>query len=236
MTDPRCLLLDMDGTLIDSTYHHAVAWQRALAEVHVEVPLWRVHRAIGMGGDKLVSSVAGQAVEQRLGDHLRERWQHHYELLLPEVRPLPGARELVRLALGRGDKVAIASSGEESLTEAAVDILGFSMDDFDVVTTSGDVEASKPDAELFQVALDRLGGGRALVVGDTTYDVTAAARAGLPCVVTRTGGFGVDELRAAGAARVVEELTELLHLPEASWDALYAAPVPPVSDVRPGQG
>ncbi|MCH8612634.1 HAD family hydrolase [Arsenicicoccus dermatophilus] len=235
MSADRCLLLDVDGTLIDSTYHHGLAWLRAFAEVGIHPPLWRVHRAIGMGGDQLVTSVAGAAAEERLGDHLRERWQHHYQLMLPEIRPLPGAVELVRMLLGRGDAVAIASSGEESLTEAALSILGFCADDFAAVTSAGDADASKPEPDIFRIAHERAGGGRGLVIGDTTYDVTAAARADLPCVVTRTGGFGVDELRASGAALVVEELPELLHLPDARWDALLAAPVPDAPDVRPGQ-
>lgn len=236
MTTRDGLLLDMDGTLIDSTYHHAIAWERAFDEVGRHAPLWRVHRAIGMGGDQLVASIFGQGVEDALGDRLRERWQVHYERMLPEVQPLPGARELVLMAKADGLAVAVASSGEQSLTEKAIDILGLSVDDFDAVTSSADADASKPEPDIFAVARDRVGLDRGLVLGDTTYDVTAAARAGLPCVVTRTGGFGVDELRASGAALVVDELTALLHLPRARWDALLDTPAPTVPDVRPGQG
>ncbi len=118
------VLLDVDGTLVDTTYHHALAWARAFRSLDVDVALWEVHRAIGMGGDKLVAAVAGDEVEQRHGDELRQRWQEEYEPLRAEVRPLPGATELVRLLKDRGFRVALASSGKPEHTDQAVELLG----------------------------------------------------------------------------------------------------------------
>lgn len=235
MTDRYAVLLDIDGTLLDSTYHHALAWQRAFRDLGQDAPFWRIHRAIGMGGDKLVASVLGDAVEDRLGDRLRDTWESHYEKIKREMLPLPGAVELVRMLQASGAAVALASSGEKHMAEFAMDQLGLTEDDFATVTSSADADESKPSPDIFAAALRDTGCERGIVIGDTTYDITAAARAGMPCIAVRSGGFSAAELRSAGAVRVVDELTELLHLPVGEWERLAATPAPEPRDIRPGQ-
>ncbi len=113
MTDSEnaAILFDIDGTLVDSTYHHAIAWQRAFDRHDVTIPLWRIHRTIGMGGDKLVAEVAGEEVEERLGDDLRDVWREEYVAIKGEVAPLPGAAELIHALVKAGYRVALASLG-----------------------------------------------------------------------------------------------------------------------------
>jgi len=218
------VLFDVDGTLVDSTYHHAVAWHRAFRGLGVDVPIWQVHRAIGMGGDRLVAHVAGEGVEERLGDALRAAWRREYEPLRDEIASLPQAHELLELLKGQGFRLALASSGQPDHTEQAVGLLAASAL-LDAVTTSEDAEESKPEPDILRTALDAAGGSRAVVVGDSPYDVQAAARLGAPCIAVRTGGFGADELTGAGAVLVVESVADLLH---ADWSALaVAAPPPP---------
>ncbi len=207
--DTPVVLLDIDGTLVDSTYHHAIAWHRAFGAHHVEVPLWRIHRTIGMGGDKLVTEVAGDAVEAVHGDDLRARWEEEYAALLDEVSPLPGARDLVLDLHQRGLAVVLASSGAERFSHEAVRLLDVG-DEVAAVTSSSDAEESKPDADILTVALDRVSGERAVVVGDTPFDVEAAARIGLACVAVLTGGYARAELEEAGAALVVEAAADLV--------------------------
>ncbi|HET7304787.1 MAG TPA: HAD family hydrolase [Segeticoccus sp.] len=210
------VLLDVDGTLVDSTYHHAIAWHRAFRDEGIELPMWRVHRAIGMGGDRLVGTLAGDDVEERLGDSLRAAWQREYEPLRAEVEPLPGAHELVARLKDRGFIVALGSSGKPDHTRQAVELAGVG-DLVDAVTTADDVGSSKPAPDILQVALQRAGGSSGIVVGDSTYDVTSAARMGAPCVAIRTGGFGVDELEGTGAVLVADGLEDLC---DADWEQI----------------
>jgi len=222
MTDPDTVLLDVDGTLVDSTYHHALAWHRAFASHDVRQPVWRIHRAIGMGGDRLVAAVAGDDVEDRLGDALREAWEAAYEPLRREVRTLPGAADLVRTLKEEGFRVALASSGKPEHTEQAVEMLGVE-DLLDAVTTSEDADSSKPAPDIFRIALQMAGGTAAVVVGDSVHDIDAAKGLGAPCVAVRTGGFGVAELEEAGAVLVVDGPGDLLR---ADWRALGRRPAP----------
>ncbi|ROR92977.1 HAD family hydrolase [Nocardioides aurantiacus] len=215
-------MFDVDGTLVDSTYHHAVAWQRAFDRHELHFPLWRIHPTVGMGGDKLVGEVAGDAVEERLGDDLREAWQEEYAELEAEVDPLPGARDLVRALAADGWRVALASSGEPQFAEKALASLGV-RDDVAVLVTNDDVEASKPEPDLLEVTLSRLGVARAVMVGDTPYDVQAATAAGLACVALRSGGFGEAELTEAGAVHVAGTPADLLDL---DWEQ-HLRPVAP---------
>ena len=212
------VIFDVDGTLVDSTYHHALAWHRAFKECSVDVPLWRVHRAVGMGGDRLVSAVAGEQVEQEHGDRLRELWEAGYDELLPEVDPLPGAADLVLHLHEQGFVLAVGSSGKPKYTDAALDSVGV-RDLFAAVTTSEDAQESKPAADILRAALEAAGGSRAVVVGDTPYDVEAAASLGAACVTVRTGGFGAEELEAAGAAHVADGLEDLV---DSDWAAFVA--------------
>jgi len=209
MDQPDTVLLDVDGTLVDSTYHHALAWHRAFAAHDLHQPMWRVHRSIGMGGDRLVSEVAGDDVEDRLGDELRKAWATEYDKLVEEVIPLPGAGDLVRSLKDKGFLVALASSGPPEHTERAADLLGVK-DLLDAITSSADVDTSKPAPDILDVALRKCGGTSAIVVGDSVYDVEAARRLSAPCVAVRTGGFGVAELEEAGAVLVVDGPGDLL--------------------------
>jgi len=209
MDQPDTVLLDVDGTLVDSTYHHALAWHRDFAAHDLHQPMWRVHRSIGMGGDRLVSEVAGDDVEDRLGDELRKAWATEYDKLVEEVIPLPGAGDLVRSLKDKGFLVALASSGPPEHTERAADLLGVK-DLLDAITSSADVDTSKPAPDILDVALRKCGGTSAIVVGDSVYDVEAARRLPAPCVAVRTGGFGVAELEEAGAVLVVDGPGDLL--------------------------
>ena len=203
-------LFDIDGTLVDSTYHHALAWHRAFTRVGELPALWRIHRSVGMGGDKLVAAAAGQDVEERHGDDLRDAWREEYAKIRAEVRPLPGAADLVRALSDDGIRIALASSGDPEFAREAVDLLGIG-DVVEVLTTAEDVDGSKPEPDLVAVTLDRLGGvERAVFVGDTPYDVQAAGRAGMGCIALLTGGFGSAELTGAGATRVAESPAELI--------------------------
>lgn len=215
------VLLDIDGTLVDSTYHHAVAWHRAFTRQGMQVPMWRVHRTIGMGGDKLVGVVAGDEAEEKHGDALREAWKEEYSELVAEVEPLPGASDLVRQLDEAGYVVALASSGEKPFAEAAVEDLGIG-DQVAALTTTSDAENSKPDADLLTATLQQIDDAqRAILVGDTPYDVESAGRIGLGCVGLLTGGFSRAELEEAGAVLVVEDLTELR---DWDWSSHLRAP------------
>jgi HAD superfamily hydrolase (TIGR01549 family) len=210
------ILFDIDGTLVDSTYHHALAWHRAFTRYDVDVPMWRVHRTIGMGGDKLVAEVAGADVEEEHGDDLRAAWSEEYAQVETEVDPLAGASDLVRRLADDGYVVALASSGEKEFSENAVKLLDIA-DQVETLVTSADVEDSKPEPDLIGVTLDKVKPQRAVFVGDTPYDVEAAARGGLGCVAVLTGGFSKAELEEAGASLVVSSLTELA---DVDWSTL----------------
>jgi HAD superfamily hydrolase (TIGR01549 family) len=215
------VLFDVDGTLVDSTYHHAVAWHRAFTRQGMQVPMWRVHRTIGMGGDKLVAVVAGDEAEEECGDVLRDAWKEEYGELIAEVEPLPGAADLVRDLADAGYAVALASSGEKPFADAAVEDLGIG-EQVAALTTTSDAENSKPDADILVATLDTVEDARrAILVGDTPYDVASATRIGIGCVAVLTGGFSRAELEEAGAVAVVEDLTELASF---DWSAHLREP------------
>ena len=203
------VLLDVDGTLIDSTYQHTLAWHRAFADHDLTIPMWRLHRAIGLGGDRLVAAVAGNEVESRFGDALRDGWKEQYGELLPEVGAFDRATELITELHRRGWLLGLASSGKPDHTRVAIDLLGGD-GPLGGWTSADDAEDSKPAPDILQAALDQVGGHAAICVGDSTYDVQAAAAAGWKCICLRTGGFGVAELYDAGAAQVFADVAELL--------------------------
>ena len=205
----RAAILDVDGTLVDTNYHHALAWYRAFRGAGIVVPLWRLHRHVGMGGDKFVAAVAGNGVEERLGEWLREAWEREFDDLLPEVEPLAGAAELVAEIRRRGSTVVLASSSIEKHLDAFLDKLGL-RDTVDAWTTKDDVEASKPDPDLVRAALEKAGSDDAVMLGDTPWDVESARRAGVQTVCVLTGGFSAAELEHAGAAAVFESLEDLV--------------------------
>jgi len=195
------LLLDIDGTLVDSAYFHVIAWQRSLRASGLDAPAFRIHRLIGMGGDQLVAALLGDAVEEEHGDALRHGWTEAYKPLLGEVRALPGAAELVERAESGGWRVVFASSSPGEHLERYLELIGAS-DLRDRATTSEDVEETKPAPDVIEVALERAGTRRAVLVGDATHDVRAAAKAGIATACLLTGGYGEAELTEAGA-RVV---------------------------------
>jgi HAD superfamily hydrolase (TIGR01509 family) len=201
-------ILDIDGTLVDSNYQHTLAWYRALRQHGHVAPMWRIHRHIGMGGDQLVSSLCGDEVEERDGDDIRAAEKALYMSMIEEVEPLEGARDLL-LDLKRLDRrVVLASSAKPDEIEHYLDLLdarGLA----DAWTSSGDVEATKPAPDLVEAALDRIGGGPAVMVGDSTWDCEAAKRAGVETLAVLTGGFSEQELRDAGASAVYDSIEDL---------------------------
>ncbi|MEO9330455.1 HAD family hydrolase [Gordonia aurantiaca] len=203
------VLLDVDGTLVDSTYLHALAWMKAFSGRDLAPQWWRVHRAIGMGGDRLVGEICGRDVEDSLGDTLRDDWEAHYRELVGDLRPLPGAREFVLGLVDAGYRVALASSGKAEFTDAALKVLDLDRDVLASVTSSDDADASKPAPDILQVALRESGGTRAVVVGDTVWDVASAHRLPADCVAVLSGGFAEAELRDAGAVLVADHVGEL---------------------------
>jgi HAD superfamily hydrolase (TIGR01549 family) len=205
---PQAAILDVDGTLVDTNYHHALAWHRAFRKHGVVIPVWRLHRHVGMGGDKFVAAVAGEGVEERLGDALREEWERLFDEVIDEVEPLEGAHDLMADLKGRGRAVVLASSSIEKHLDHFLELLG-AREIADSWTTKDDVEASKPDPDLVQAALAKAGTRDAVMLGDTPWDVEAARRAGIETVCVLTGGFSEQELRDAGALAVYESIAEL---------------------------
>ena len=208
------VVLDIDGTLVDSNYHHTLAWARAFRAVGRDVPLWKIHRSIGMGGDRLVSRFVGADADGRLTHRVKEVWAQEIDGLLGETILLPSAAELLRRLGERPVKVVLASSGKPDHVRRALELLGeknAADSAIDQVTSSGDA-ATKPAPDLIDKALDEVGGSTAVVIGDSVWDAEAAKRAATRMVGVLTGGFGADELRAAGAERVFDDLTELLQV------------------------
>jgi HAD superfamily hydrolase (TIGR01549 family) len=205
---PPAAILDVDGMLVDTNYHHALAWYRAFREHGILLPVWRLHRHVGMGGDKFASAVAGDEVEERLGDELRERWEALFDEMLDETEPLEGARELIVELKRRGGTVVLASSAVEKHVEAFLEKLD-ARELADAWTTKDDVDASKPAPDLVRAALDKAGTDDAVMVGDTPWDVEAARKCGLETIAVLTGGYSEQELRDAGAGAVFESVDEL---------------------------
>ena len=202
-------ILDVDGTLVDTNYHHAIAWYRAFRRHGVAPAIWRIHRHIGMGGDQLVDAVAGHGVERERGDEIRAAEDELYMEVIDEVRPFDGARELIGELKRRGNPVVLASSAKQEEVDHYLDLLE-ARDLAHGWTTSADVEATKPEPDLVRAALEAAGTDEAVMVGDTTWDVEAAARAGLETLAVLTGGYSAGELRDAGAVAVFDSVFELL--------------------------
>ena len=205
----RAAILDVDGTLVDTNYHHTLAWSRAFRRHGESPPLWRIHRHIGMGGDQLVEALAGADFEREQGDAVRAAEEELYGELIGEVQALEGARELIATLSEHGQRVVLASSAKESEVDHYLDLLD-ARDSAYAWTTSGDVAATKPEPDLIAAAMQKAEALTAVMVGDTTWDVEAATRADLKTVAVLTGGFSEAELREAGAAAVFAALPDLL--------------------------
>jgi phosphoglycolate phosphatase-like HAD superfamily hydrolase len=209
VTEARgAFLIDVDGTLVDTNYHHAIAWYRAFRRHDVTLPLWRIHRAMGMGGDQLIKALAGQEVEDTLGDAIRAAEKGLYGELIGEVQPLEGARELLADLHVAGCCVVLATSAKREETEHYLDLLD-ARKVVDAWTDSSDVKATKPEPDLIYAALAKVGASTGTVIGDSVYDCIAAGRAGLPSLTVLTGGFSREELKGAGASEVFENVAEL---------------------------
>jgi HAD superfamily hydrolase (TIGR01509 family) len=205
---PPATILDIDGTLVDTNFHHAIAWFRAFKQHDIVLPIWRIHRHMGMGGDQLIADMCGDQVEDEKGDDIRDAEKVLYSELIGEVEPLKGARELIEDLKDRGHTVVLASSAKEGEVDHYLDLLD-ARDLADDWTTSADVESTKPEPDLVKAAMEKAGNDDAVMIGDTTWDVEAAGRAGIESVTVRTGGFSAAELRDAGAVAVFDSIDEL---------------------------
>jgi HAD superfamily hydrolase (TIGR01509 family) len=205
---PPAAILDIDGTLVDSNYQHALAWYRAFRLHGVTIPVWRCHRAIGMGGDQLVTHLAGEGFEREQGDVVRTEEHALFEQLRHEVQPFAGARGLIEDLKQRGARVVLASSAKPEDLAHFLDLLDV-RELADGWTDSGSVQRTKPAPDLVRAALEIAGGGPGVMIGDSTWDVEAAKAAKVKTICVRTGGFGADELLEAGAIAVFDSIVEL---------------------------
>jgi HAD superfamily hydrolase (TIGR01509 family) len=205
---PAAAILDVDGTLVDTNYQHALAWYRAFRRNGVLLPVWRIHRQIGMGGDQLVGALCGDETERDKGERIRSAEKELYLEMIDEVEPLHGARQLIEDLKRRGHAVVLASSAREDEVERYLDLLG-ARDLADGWTSSADVEATKPEPDLIEAAIAKAGGSQAVMVGDSTWDCRAAGRAGIPTIAVLTGGFSEQELIESGATSCFHSIDDL---------------------------
>ncbi|RSS70323.1 HAD family hydrolase [Streptomyces sp. WAC06614] len=208
---PRAALFDLDGTLVDTNYLHALTWWQALHQYEQEVPMARIHRAVGMGGDKLLDHLLGEARDRRHDDDLRAAHRALYATWFDSLPVLDGAADLLRATAARGLRIVLASSA--SAEEVAAVRSALDVDEIIHDATSADqVDATKPAPDLVEQALERAGAepGEAVFIGDTVWDVKAAARAGVTCIGLLTGGIAREELTAAGPVAVYDSPTDLL--------------------------
>jgi HAD superfamily hydrolase (TIGR01549 family) len=201
----RTVLLDVDGTLIDTNYHHALAWYRAFRAHGIVLPLWRIHRHVGMGADQLIPALVGEGADE---EALSDARGAEYRKLIDDVSPLEGARELIVTLKERSHRVFLASSSPQSELDHYLDLLDV-RELVDGWTTDDDVESTKPEPDLVRAALEKAGADEAVMVGDTPWDIEAAGKAGVETVAVLTGGFSEQELREAGAAAVCASPVEL---------------------------
>jgi HAD superfamily hydrolase (TIGR01509 family) len=209
------VLFDVDGTLVDTTYLHAVTWWEALRQADHTVPMATIHHAIGMGSDKILDALLG---EERDRDGDAELVAAHlalYSVYWERLRPLPAAAELLRACAGKGLRVVLASSANDRELRALLRALADD-DVIDVATSASDAERSKPDPDILSIALGRagLGADEVVLVGDSVWDVRAAARIDVPCIGVTCGGTSAEELIRAGAVAVFTDPADLL----AHWD------------------
>jgi HAD superfamily hydrolase (TIGR01509 family) len=212
------LLFDLDGTLIDSVYQHVLAWHEALEKLGFSLAVWRIHRRIGMSGGLLIQALSreiGQRLTQELAKSLQERHASAYERHQAGIQPLPGTRELLQQLSKLKVPYAIATSGRPEDARPALEKLGLGPEI--PVITRQEVQRAKPDPDLFLAAAERLNVpiARAMVVGDSVWDLLAARRAGCLGIGLLSGGYGKEELEQVGAYRVYQDPAELLtHLDE----------------------
>ncbi|GGG42448.1 HAD family hydrolase [Chelatococcus composti] len=212
-------LFDLDGTLVDSVYQHVLAWKEALDAEGIDLSVWRIHRKIGMSGGLFTNQLlreTGMDISAERVDRLRKGHAAAYKRLAGQVRPLPGARELLAWLTDNGIPWAIATSGRMETASLNIEALGVDPAKVPVVTRD-QVKYAKPDPDLFVAAAARLAAPieTAVVVGDAIWDMLAATRCRALGVGLLSGGYGPDELRQAGAFRVYEDPADLLkHIDE----------------------
>jgi HAD superfamily hydrolase (TIGR01509 family) len=210
----RAVLLDVDGTLIDANYQHALAWYRAFRANGLVMPIWRIHRHVGMGGDQLVPALIGEEAAAEKGEDIRETRKEIYEELIEEVAPLDGAHELIADLKECGRTTVLASSAPKKEIDHYLDLLE-ARDLADGWTTDDDVKATKPEPDLVRAALVMARTHEAVLVGDTPWDIESARKSGIETITVITGGYSEQELRDAGAVGVYESVQELrAHLEE----------------------
>jgi HAD superfamily hydrolase (TIGR01509 family) len=204
------VIVDIDGTLVDSNYQHVIAWSRAFRAEGITVPLWRIHRHVGMGADRLVAAVAGEQTERRYGEAVRSRWTQEFSVLLGDITTLPFSRELIESLSARDLRVVLASSALPEHVDHYLDLLG-ARGPVDAWVTSADVPTTKPAPDLVVAALHRVQAEpeHALLVGDSPWDLLAAGEAGVPGYGVLSGGFCASELHQAGAHAVFGDLDEV---------------------------
>jgi HAD superfamily hydrolase (TIGR01549 family) len=202
------VLIDVDGTLVDSTYLHAVAWASALRAHRIDVPTARVHRLIGMRGDRLLTELLGAERASAVGEAVQQEHTRRFLAVRAQVAPLPGARRLLDQLSDRGLPVVLTSSAQVEEIEHYLRLLG-ARHLVSGWTSASDVARSKPDPEPITAALARSGRDHGMVVGDSTWDCRAATAAGLPSIAVLTGGFAAAELTGAGAAIVCDDLDHI---------------------------
>jgi len=211
-------LFDLDGTLVDSVYQHVLAWREALERGGIELSVWRIHRRIGMSGGLFVNALlreTGRAISKKEAERLQEMHAQAFRKRVKDVRPLPGARDLLHYLHDRGVPFAIATSGRRAGARRPLALLD--LPPSVPVITRDEVEYAKPDPDLFIAAAQRLRAPleNAVVVGDSVWDMLAARRAHTLGVGVLSGGYGEDELDRAGAYRVYQDPADLLrHLDE----------------------
>ena len=208
---PPAAILDIDGTLVDTNYHHAIAWFRAFRQSGIVLPLWRIHRHIGMGGDQVIPALTDERTDEEKGEDIRAAEKALYKSMIEEVEPFDGARDLIERLKDGGRTVVMASSAKDDEVDHYLDLLDV-RELADSWTTSADVEATKPEPDLVKAALGKADAepGDAVMLGDTPWDCEAARRADVETVALMTGGFSEQELTDAGAVAVFESIPELL--------------------------
>jgi HAD superfamily hydrolase (TIGR01509 family) len=196
-------LFDVDGTLADTNYLHAVTWWQAFAQAGHEVPMADIHRVIGMGSDHLLDAVLPAERDRAADAGITCAHSALYATYWSRIMPLPGARKLLRACKAAGLQVVLASSASPEEFAALRAVLAAD-DAIDAATSAGDVDKSKPAPDLVQTALEKAGvsADHAIFVGDTVWDVRACQRAGVPCIGLLSGGIAAAELSAAGAVAV----------------------------------
>lgn len=212
--NPPAFIFDLDGTLVDSVYQHVLAWREALESSGIALSVWRIHRRIGMSGGLLVNALlreTGRAVTTEQAEQLQRTHAAAYARLAAQVRPLPGARDLLAFLTKAGVPWAIATSGKADFARETVRSLGVGPEV--PIITRDQVERAKPDPDLFLAAAEglKVDVQTTIVVGDSVWDLLAARRARALGVGLLSGGYGQDELERAGAYRVYEDPFDLLH-------------------------